>query len=46
MFFLTPNRSLFAEKCLVNSERFLAVLQEHVIFNVRRVEVYKMSEVF
>ena len=30
----------------VNSERFLAVLREHVIPNTKRVEVRKMSEVF
>ena len=35
MFFLTPNRNLFAGKFLVNSERLLAVLQGHIIFNVK-----------
>ena len=32
-FFLTPNKNMFAEKS-VKSERFLAVLREHIIFNV------------
>ena len=45
MFFLTPNSNIIAEK-FVNSERLLAVLQEHIIFNVKWVEVRKMSEVF
>ena len=31
MFFLTPNRNMFA----VKSQRFLAVSPEHVIFNVK-----------
>ena len=34
MFFLTPNSNIIAEK-FVKSERFLAVLQEHIIFNVK-----------
>ena len=46
MLFLTPGRNMFAGKLLVNSERFLAVLQEHIILNVKLVEVYKISEVF
>ena len=46
MFFLTPDRNMFAGKLLVNSERVLAVLQEHIILNVKLVEVYKISEVF
>ena len=46
MFFLTPNRNLFAGKFLVNLERLLAVLQGHIIFNVKWDEVHKMSEVF
>ena len=46
MFFLTPNRNVFTVKFLVNSESFLAVLPEHITFNVKWVEVHKMSEVF
>ena len=42
MFFLTPNRNMFAEKFAVKSERFLAVLWEHIIFNFKWVEVDKM----
>ena len=42
---LTPHRNKFAGK-FVKSERFLAVLREHIIFNVKRVEVRKMTEVF
>ena len=34
MIFLTPNRNMFAGK-FVKSEGFLAVLQEHIIFNVK-----------
>ena len=45
MIFRTPNRNMFAEK-FVKSEKFLAVLWEHIIFNVKWVEVHKMSEVF
>ena len=30
----------------LKSERFLAVLQEHIIFNVKRFEVRKISKVF
>ena len=33
-FFLTPNRNMIALK-LVKSEIFLAVLREHIIFNVK-----------
>ena len=33
MFFLTPNRNMFAEK-FVKWERFLAVLREYIILNV------------
>ena len=36
---------MFAGK-FVKSERFLSVLRQHIIFNVKRVEVHKMSEVF
>ena len=45
MFFLTPNRSIFAGKSL-SQENFLAVLWEHIIFNFKRVEIRKMSEIF
>ena len=46
MFFLTPNRNnMFAGK-FVKSEKFLAVLLEHIIFNVKWVEIRKMSEIF
>ena len=38
MFFLTPNRKALAGK-FVKWERFLAVLQEHIIFNFKWVEV-------
>ena len=38
-------RNLFARK-LVNSQRFLAVLQRHIIFNVKWVEVRKMTAHF
>ena len=34
IFFLTPNRNMIALK-LVKSEIFLAVLREHIIFNVK-----------
>ena len=34
MFFLKPNRNMFAGK-FVKLERFLAVLREHIIFNVK-----------
>ena len=44
-FCLTPNRNMLAGKS-VKSERFLVVLQEHIIFNVKWVEVHKMSEFF
>ena len=44
MIFLTPNRNIFAGK-FVNWERFLAVFWEHVIFNFKRVEIHRMSEV-
>ena len=46
MFFLTPNKNMFTGKLLVNSERFLAVLSKRIIFNVKWVEIHKMSEVF
>ena len=44
-FFLTPNRNMITGK-FVKSERFLTVLREHIIFDVKLVEVRKMSEVF
>ena len=31
---------------ILKSERFLNALQEHTIFNVKWVEVHKMSELF
>ena len=36
---------MFAQK-FVNSERLLAVLREHIIFDVKWVEVRTMSKVF
>ena len=45
MFFLAPNRNMFAGK-FVNSERFLALLREHITFNVKLAEVCKMSGIF
>ena len=45
MFFLTPNRNMFAGT-FVKSERFLTMLRERIIFNFKRVEVRKMSEGF
>ena len=44
-FFLTLNRNKFAGK-FVNWESFLAVFWKHIIFNFKRVEIRKMSEVF
>ena len=41
MFFLTPNRNIFAGKC-VNWLSFLAVFWEHFIFNFKRVVTRKM----
>ena len=35
VFFLTPKRNMFAGKFLVTSERFLAALQQQIIFNVK-----------
>ena len=43
--FLIPNRDMFAGK-FVKSERVLEVFREHIIFNVKWVEIPKMSEVF
>ena len=45
MFFPTPNRNIFAGK-FIKLEIFLAVLREHIIFDVKWVEIGKMSEVF
>ena len=45
MFFPTPNRNMFAGK-FVKLERLLAVLQEHVTFNIKCVKVHKISEAF
>ena len=45
MFSMTPSRNMFAGK-FVKSEKLLTVLWEHVIFNVKWVEVRKMSEFF
>ena len=45
IFSLTPSRNMSAGKSL-KSERFLAVLREHIIFNVKWVEIRKMSNVF
>ena len=45
MFFLTPNRNMFAGK-FVNWESFLAMFWEHIIFSFKRVEIRKMNEVF
>ena len=44
--FLTTSGNMFAGNILVNSEGLLAVLEEHIIFTVKRVEVHKMSEDF
>ena len=45
IFFLASNRKILAGK-FVKWDRFLAVLREHIIFNIKWVEVRKMSEVF
>ena len=45
MFSLTRSRNMSAGKSL-KLERFLAVLREHIICNVKWVEVRKMSNVF
>ena len=44
MFFLTPNRNMFAGK-FVNWECSLAVFSRHIIFNFKRVEICKITEV-
>ena len=44
MFFLAPNRNMFAGK-FVNWGCFLAVFWRHMIFSFKRVEICKMSEV-
>ena len=43
--FLTPSRNVIALK-FVKSEIFLVVLWEHIIFNVKWVDVHKMSDAF
>ena len=45
IFFLASNRKILAGK-FVKWDRFLAVLREHIIFNIKWDEVRKMSEVF
>ena len=47
MFFLTSSTEMFAGK-FIKRKRFLAMLREHIIFNVIEVEVevHKMNEVF
>ena len=45
MFFPTPNKNIFAG-IFVKLEKFLAVLREHIIFDVKWVEIGKMREVF
>ena len=45
MFFPAPHRNMFTGK-FVKPEGFLAVLREHITFNVRQFEVRNMSEVF
>ena len=45
MFFPTPNRNMFTEK-RVKLERLLAILREHVTYNVKWVEVHKVHEAF
>ena len=45
MFFLTPNRNMFAGK-FVDWECFSALFWRHIIFNFKTVEICKMSEVF
>ena len=45
IFFLIPNRNMFGGK-FVKSERFLIVFREHNIFNIKWLEVHKISEVF
>ena len=43
IFFLTPNKNMIALK-FVKSEIFLNVLREHIIFNIKWVEVHKISD--
>ena len=45
MFYLTPSRNMSVGKSL-KLERFLALLREHIICNVKSVEVRKMSNAF
>ena len=49
IFFLTPNRNMFAGKFVkwvYKLQKFLIVFREHIIFDIRWVEVHKISEVF
>ena len=43
--FFTPNRNMVAGK-FVNWESFWTMFWDHVIFNFKRAEIRKMSEVF
>ena len=45
MFYLKPNKKMLAGK-FVKQERFLAVLRKHIKFNVKLVDVHKISDVF
>ena len=45
MFYLKPNKKMLAGK-FVKQERFLAVLRKHIKFNVKIVDVHKISDVF
>ena len=45
MFFLKPNKNMFPGKS-VKRQWFLAVFQEYIVFNVKKVEVRKQSEGF
>ena len=45
-FFLTLSWNMFAGKLVKKWKSFLAVFWEHIIFNVKWVEVRNMSEVF
>ena len=43
--FAWPKQQVTLKKFVVKSEIFLAVLREHIIYNVKWVEFHKMSEV-
>ena len=45
MFFLTPNRSIFAGK-FVSWENFLVVFWEHIIFNIEELRLGKWVRFF